>query len=276
MPGSGLLAHALFYASRGFSVIPLEPRGKRPLARWQRFQSERASPALLTRWLRRFAEANLAIVTGAVSDLVVLDVDPAHGGADSLKALERRYGRLPHTVEVLTGGGGRHLWFRHPGGFFPNRVGLEPGIDLRGDGGYVVVPPSIHPSGRPYAFEVDRHPEEVAVAAMPVWLRDLVHRGPRREGHPRGYWRALVVTRVEEGLRNTTLASFAGHLIWHGVDPLVIEELLQCWNRVRCRPPLPADEVTRTVWSIVRTHSRHAGRPGGGSDRRATGGEAGR
>lgn len=251
------LDHALFYVARGFSVIPIEPGGKRPLIRWQRFQSERADEVMIRRWLRRWPQANLAIVTGAVSDLVVLDVDPMHGGDDSLAALERRFGKLPETVEVLTGGGGRHVWFRHPGGFFPNRVGIRPGLDIRGDGGYVVVPPSLHPSGRRYVFEVDHHPEEVELTALPAWLRNLDPTTGQRSGHPRSYWRELLAQGVEQGCRNNTIASLTGHLLWHGVDPVVIEELLQCWNLVRCRPPLDAEEVARTVWSIVRTHARH-------------------
>lgn len=253
------LDYALFYVARGWSVIPLEAGGKRPLLRWQRFQNEHADAATVRRWFRRWPQANLAIVTGAISGLVVLDVDPAHGGDDSLAALERRFGALPKTVEVRTGGGGSHFWFRHPGGFFPNRVGIRPGLDLRGDGGYVVVPPSRHPSGRHYVFEVDHHPEEVEIAPLPAWLAALDDLGLHRHGHPRSFWRSLVAGGVDAGQRNTTLASLTGHLLWHGVDPVVIEELLQCWNQVRCRPPLDPSEVNRTVWSIVRTHARHSG-----------------
>lgn len=251
------LDHALFYCRRGWSVIPIRPGGKQPLVRWQRFQGERADEALVTRWFRRWPDANVAIVTGAVSGLVVFDVDPAHGGDDSLAALERRFGALPETVEVLTGGGGRHLYFGHPGIFFPNRVGIRPGLDLRGDGGYVVAPPSLHPSGRRYMFEVSHHPEDLPVAPLPAWLRDLDSLGAHRSGHPRSYWRALAAEGVREGERNNTIASLTGHLLWHGVDPVVIEELLQCWNLVRCQPPLDGSEVARTVWSIVRTHMRH-------------------
>jgi hypothetical protein len=86
-------------------------------------------------------------VTGAASDLTVLDIDPEHGGADSLAALEQRYGALPATIEAVTGGGGRHLYFAHPGGIVHNMVAIESGIDLRGDGGFVVAPPSTHPNG---------------------------------------------------------------------------------------------------------------------------------
>ena len=82
----------------------------------------------------------MGIVTDAVSGLVVLDVDPRHGCEESLKNLEREHGPLPRTLEAMTGGGGRHIYFAHPGGSVRNRVGITPGIDLRGDGGCIVAP----------------------------------------------------------------------------------------------------------------------------------------
>lgn len=72
-------------------------------------------------------------------------------------------------------------------------------------------------------------------------------------------WRRLVREGVVEGERNNTLASLTGHLLWHGVDPEVALELLLAWNRARCRPPLPDDEVARVVASIARLHERQAG-----------------
>ena len=135
------LAAALGYLGRGWSVLPVEPRGKRPLIAWRRLQSRRASAAEAAGWFARWPNANVAIVTGRLSRLVVIDVDPRHGGDASLAAFEAEHGALPATIEALTGGGGRHLYFRHPGARTANRVGLVPGIDLRGDGGCVVAPP---------------------------------------------------------------------------------------------------------------------------------------
>jgi hypothetical protein len=164
---------------------------------------------------------------------------------------------------VTTGGGGHHLYFRHPGGSVRNRAGLAPGLDLRADGGYVVAPPSLHPSGRHYAWRAGHEPEQVALAPAPAWLT-AAEEEAGRPGHPLRYWRSLVREGVDEGERNSRIASLTGHLLWHGVDPAIIFDLMLCWNASRCRPPLLEDEVERVVESIVRTHARHARTEGEG------------
>ncbi len=111
-----------------------------------------------------------------MSGLLVLDID-GEAGADALHDLEREHGELPATVEALTGGGGRHVYFRHPGEPIGNTAGkLGAGIDTRGDGGYVVGPPSPHPSGRRYQWSVDGHPDDVEIAPAPDWLLEALRR----------------------------------------------------------------------------------------------------
>jgi hypothetical protein len=249
-------AAARGYLKMGWPVIPLIARTKRPLVRWTEFQNRRPSASELEGWLTRWPDLNLGIVTGAAAGLVVLDIDPKNDGENSLAQLEARNGAVPPTIEAVTGGGGRHLYFRHPGGTVHNLVGLAAGIDLRGDGGYIVAPPSIHPSGRAYEWRPGHAPGEMPLGFMPEWLLRLVNEKETRSGHPLAHWRDLVREGVETGQRNNTIASFAGHLLWHGVDPLVALELLLCWNRVRCQPPLSDDEVARTVESITRLHER--------------------
>jgi len=243
---------ALAYIARGWSAIPIEPRGKRPLIAWTEYQGRIACAEEIESWFQRWPHANVGIVTGRVSGLVVLDVDERHGGATSLARLE--IDPVPITVEAVTGGGGRHLYFSHPGIPLGNRVGLRPGLDLRGDGGCVVAPPSIHASGTPYLWVTARSPDEAPLAPLPGWF--LHTEGGEHIGHPLAHWRRLAREGVAEGARNATIASLAGHLLWHGVDVQVVLGLLFAWNRVRCRPPLEDVEVTRVVDSIARLHSR--------------------
>ena len=137
-----------------------------------------------------------------------------------------------------------------------NRAGLMPGIDLRGDGGMIVAPPSVHPSGGRYRWRRGHRPGALPLAEMPDWLVRLCRGERESRRHPLSHWRNIVRYGVPEGQRNTTVASLTGHLLWHGLDKEVIEDLLLCWNQVRCRPPLREDEVMRTVDSIARTHVR--------------------
>lgn len=240
------------YLAHGWSILPLRPRDKRPLIPWAHLQIRRPSREDVAEWFRRWPDANIGVVSGEISNLIVLDVDPKHGGDAALERLERRYGPVPATVEATTGGGGRHLYFAHPGGLVRNRAGLAQGIDLRGDGGYIVAPPSIHPSGAFYEWAPGRNPDEIALAPLSRWLIAPIQ--GLRVGRSLSDWRHLVKEGVAEGQRNSTIASLTGHLLWHNVDPDVALELLLAWNRMRCRPPLDDTEVARVVASITKLH----------------------
>jgi hypothetical protein len=127
------------------------------------------------------------------------------------------------------------------------------GIDLRADGGYIVAPPSVHPTGKPYAWAAVRSPGDIDLAPLPRWL--LIPAGRPRVGRKIAEWRHLVREGVPEGQRNSTIASLTGHLLWHGVDVEVALELMLAWNRIRCRPPLDDAEVAGVVRNIARLHS---------------------
>lgn len=245
------LEAALGYQARGWPVVPLRPKTKRPLIAWEPLQHHCPSADTVRDWFSRWPKANIGIVTGTISGLVVLDIDPDHGGEESLTQLEADFGAVAQTLEVCTGGGGRHLYFAHPGEVMRNRASVRDGIDFRGDGGYIVAPPSIHPNGQPYRWVQGRAPDDRGPAALPAWLyRDT----GSRTGRSLAEWRSLVRTGVPEGQRNATLASLTGHLLWHGVDADVVLELLLAWNQVRCRPPLDAAEVAQVVRNIHRLH----------------------
>ncbi len=252
------LSAALQFARYHWSVIPMRTRDKRPLIKWLEYQQRLATKNEINKWYQLWANANVGIVTGAISGLIVLDIDPRHDGEQSLAQWEKVYAPLPLTVEARTGGGGRHVYFKHPGGVIHNRVGIAPGIDLRGDGGCVVAPPSIHKSGKAYTWVSGREPGMVALAELPKWLLRLVQRDAKNPGHSLVYWRQLVREGVVDGVRNNTIASLSGHLLWHGVDADVVVELLLCWNQIHCTPPLDNDEVIHTVLSIAHLHRQES------------------
>ena len=165
---------ALDYLDRGWSVIPIHEKAKRPAVPWKVYQKRHAKKKTVHEWFRRSPNYNVGIVTGELSGLVVVDVDPRHDGDKSLHRLEQENGPLPVTLESITGGGGRHLYFAHPGSEVHNRVGILAGIDLRGDGGCIVAPPSIHPSGKPYRWVKGRGPGQANIAQMPDWLLGMI------------------------------------------------------------------------------------------------------
>lgn len=175
---------ARWYAEQGWSVVPVAPGKKRPGLEWAGYQATRATLEQIDAWYTDlYAQYGVGIITGAISGLVVIDVDegPGKAGGDELAKLQLKHGDLPETPTVRTGGGGRHLYFKHPGRDAdgnPIRIKtgkdvLAPGIDVRGDGGMVVAPPTVHPNGRPYEWIEGHRLGEFPAPDMPDWLIDL-------------------------------------------------------------------------------------------------------
>ncbi|HEX8559639.1 MAG TPA: bifunctional DNA primase/polymerase [Pyrinomonadaceae bacterium] len=180
------LEAALAYARRGWPVFPLhhpDPHrgcscidalkcrspGKHPRTR-KGLKDATTDPAQIRRWWEQYPLANVGLAMGRKSGLVAVDVDPRAGGDASLCELIERYGELPNTLEVVTGGGGAHIFFSHPGVTFKNSASvLGEGLDVKTDGGYVVAAPSLHASGRRYEWRARRSP-----AHLPGWLLKLL------------------------------------------------------------------------------------------------------
>lgn len=148
----------------GFSIFPVEHRGKRPLGAWKAYQTHPPTRDQVRRWAS--STSNVGIATGAVSGLLVLDLD----SDEAVREAKRR--GIPDTITVRTGKG-LHVYFAHPGGVIGNRAGILPGVDIRGDGGYVVAPGSVHESGAVYAWE--NEPGDFGLAPPPAWLCMLLN-----------------------------------------------------------------------------------------------------
>jgi len=234
---SALLAAALKYARRGWPVFPLHgiragactcgrpecgKRGKHP--RTQHGKDDATTDAARIRaWWERWPDANVGGLMGKTSGAIALDVDPPKG-EDSLAAILNGSG-LPATPISRTGRG-RHVLFAHPGQSIGNRTGLRPGLDVRGDGGYIVLPPSTHESGAVYAWQDGS--ERLALAPMPAWLFALMENpapvpranatAQRPSSGSDAYAEAALrkeleaVARAPEGTRNDTLNRAAFNL----------------------------------------------------------------
>jgi KaiC/GvpD/RAD55 family RecA-like ATPase len=189
------LTAALSYALRGWKVIPLHsaktsPRGttcscgkadcgsigKHPLT-VNGLTDATDDMDVVRAWWQKWPAANIGLVTGAVSGIFAVDEDPRHGGDATLREVVASYGALPETIESATGGGGRHLLFKHPGRKVKNDSRgalIGAGLDVRGDGGYIVAPPSNHASGEHYTWAADHDPGHIRAAEAPAWLLAMV------------------------------------------------------------------------------------------------------
>lgn len=249
---------ALAMAERGFRVFPLAPCGKIPLTSHGCKDATNDLQQITTWWEGR-PDANIGVATGAASGIIVLDIDGDEGEA-SLRKLEAEQGALPPTVEVITGGGGRHLYFQYPDLPIRNSAGkLGEGLDIRGDGGYVVAPPSIHQSGRAYIKSVDSQDK---MARVPEWLLERI---VSRDNHnASGYtehtnFADTILAGIAEGCRNDFISRLAGKLLRAVPDPFLVLELCRCVNKAQCQPPLDDLEVKRTVNSIAKAEIQNRG-----------------
>jgi hypothetical protein len=159
-------------------VAPIPEGYKFPkgISNWQ--EKATADPRAITAAWAKHPEWGVCIVTGPESGVFVLDIDPRHGGDQSLTDLVAEHGALPFTWMTQTGGGGSHMYFRYPEGRMITNgaaTNLPEGLDVRGLGGQVVAPPTIHPSGQPYLWIVDHCPLiDCPLADAPEWLLDIL------------------------------------------------------------------------------------------------------
>jgi len=261
-----LLKEALSWAEEGFPVFPVygingdgrcmcgDPecsrQGKHPIGQLVPHGRNDASvdPETIRGWWKQAPRANLAMPTGSESGLFVLDIDGA-GGATSLDQLIEARGDLPETWAATTGNG-RHVYFSLPDGEnIPNSAGkIAPGLDIRGEGGYIVVPPSRHHSGRTYKWEDGGDPTEVELAEPPAWLTALAKESPTHSadsGERQGPFE--LPEKIPQGQRNDALFREVRRLKAKRLSDAEIRSFVQSVNRDRCAPPLPEKELEQLV-----------------------------
>ena len=259
-PEPTCLPAALEYAARGWPVLPLHgirldgtctcgrpdcsSPGKHPHTR-RGVKDATTCPETIREWWSRWPAANIGVATGGA--LMVLDVD----GPEGERSLSGRH--LPVTPSVATGNGG-HVYLLPPEGVtIGNATRFLPGLDVRGEGGYVVAPPSRHCAGVDYAWQIALEEEELA--PCPEWLADPCARKPRATAAaPAEHIGGAIIT--EPG-RNVALTSMAGRWRQAGLERRELTVALLSYNREHCEPPLPEGEV----WGIGRSVSGYARGP---------------
>ena len=238
-------------------MLPIAPASKRPPKgfSWEPYQHRLPDEAEIEQWWRQWPRAGVGIITGKISNLVVLDVD-TRKGADANAIFEQ----YPTGSVCRTGSGGGHFYYAYPSDqeHISNAVGRENGqpngLDLRADGGYVVAPPTLHPSGQRYEWLDRHHPNPIP--------RDLLARvlpqpatGNGKTDHPTEPWLADVLAGVDEGGRNDAAARLCGYYFSKGMPADVVEHHLLLWNQNN-QPPLSPGRIRLTVESINRTRQR--------------------
>ncbi len=237
--GGDVLLEALNYSASGFSVIPIRSGDKKPLIEWAEYQKRLPTEAEVRQWWAQWPDANIGVVTGAISGIVVIDIEREGSTAG-----------LPPTVTSRTGGGGWHLFYKHPGVPVKNSVkSIAAYTDVRGDGGYVVLPPSLHSSGKKYEWSIS--PRDASFEPLPVWILEKVK---SENGWTQKDWEQIAAEPVYEGERNNAATQYAGKLL-HDLSRELWETSgwagLREWNRQNCRPPLDERELRSVFESIA-------------------------
>lgn len=210
--------------------------GKHPMLNdWKRFQNDRVTHEQLDEWIEQYPDSNYAVITGKISDLVVVDVD----GEAGKKSFKEHIDEFPSTLISKTGKG-YHLYYKYPmdQNRVRNAVGIYEGIDIRADGGYVLIPPSKHVSGNQYEW-VNKNP---VVTYKPIII-------DRQEAGLTTEWADILSNGAEEGHRNDTLARLVGHYARLKIPYEELLVMMEEWNE-KNKPPLPRDELLATIDSI--------------------------
>ena len=262
-----LLNAALAYAALGWKVFPIRcpvftesgvrcSCGKKSCNKPGRHPHISQYPKAATTndnvidgWWKEWPDANVGILTGRDSGIFVLDVDPRNDGDESLERLERKHGRLPKTVTAISGGGGRHYYFPHPGGQVKSHDGAfgpdYPGLDIKADGGCIFAPPSLHETGNKYEWVEGLKPQHTKLAPLPGWiLKQIRNKKTKRTKGRKGQADQLSQTPIfSEGRRNNSMMKAAGSLNQFCHSQTEIFQHLVLFNQDRCDPPLSESEV---------------------------------
>lgn len=248
---------ALYYASLGLAVLPLKPPripgqkkpGKEPMTA-HGVKDATTDRAVISQWWDNCPDANIGIATGSRSGgLVVidLDIDEDRGlnGYEVLREWQQEHGEFPETWQSITGRGGYHLFYRDAARN-SNRAALYEGVDIRGENGYVVAPPSVHENGRLYEWE--QGPGDLQIAQVNDKVAEFML-GPLPEQKAQGFQEPETIL---EGQRVSALVKLIGSQRAKGLSTEAIRAAVKAENEARCIPPLTDQELEKEVFPALK------------------------
>ena len=265
MTENNILRSALWYAGKGYSVIPILPpkadsRGKdeakKPPIAWLPYQTQKATENEIKQWFTDKPDMRLGIVTGALSNLTVIDCD-TQGAIDQVESILPDNFRGPIAISPR---GGRHYYFHHHPDF-PNKANIGKGIDVRSEGGYIIAPPSVGLNGKGYSWLQGGGIHEVEPAELvgslkdslfnffTLYIRENVGTNPNQQT-PTSPTNANID--FNEGGRDETLFHLANHLVKGGMPEQEIEIYLSVIASKVCNPPFPEKELRDKIQSALK------------------------
>jgi replicative DNA helicase len=242
------------------------------LFEWKEYRKRLPSVEEVTQWFTENPSANIAIITGKVSNIVVFDLD-----SEEAENFAQGRGGFPVTVRVKTGKG-HHVYMKHPGIETNNRINRKLKIDIKADGGYVVAPPSIHGSGSLYQWEEDFSIFDLEPSECTPWMlehlqgitaeplekkdneasKDMFENQRKRtdKKESESPYVEILKKGCFEGERNHTATRLTGHLFKMGMDQIEAWEVITMWN-LKNKPPLGLNELRKTFQSVKAMESKN-------------------
>lgn len=242
---NNILENGIYYIEKlSWSIIPIDSN-KKPLIDWKEFQQRRASKEDLLNWVNKFQNFNIAAVTGKISGITAIDIDPRNGG--TFDAFNR-----VTTLISNTGGGGKHYIFQYDSAI--KSCDLKNGIEFKNEGRYIILPPSIHPNGNKYEWSMGPF-AGTALDSFPIFAKDWLNKSTISKSLKR--FDHEILSGVTEGSRNNDACSIIGKLIiylpekeWNNVAWPILES----WNKLN-NPPLEIEALKKTYIGICRNET---------------------
>jgi len=237
-----LLQSALWYRKLGFSVIP-QGRDKKPLINWTKYQEEHPSEQEIEQWWTQYPDAMIAIVTGKISDITVIDVDSRKGLEIMLDLLPDKFS----TPVVISPSGGKHLYFKYCPGLVTRSRDLED-IDTKTDGGLITAPPSINENDKQYKWADGYHIKNMPLAELPQAYIQAVKKGT--DPFTCNDNRHSITVSFNKGNRDESLFHAAHSLVLGGMSQENIEKVILHLAK-SCDPPFSNKEAKEKINSAI-------------------------